>query len=62
MEENVSYANIARRKLQTQVYVPQPFLEETPLIQQPVIDSQKQILDLLMSMNQRLINLEKEKV
>ena len=62
MEENVSYANIAARKLQTQLYVQQPFLEKTPLIQQPVIDPQKQILDLLMSMNQRLINLEKEKV
>ena len=62
MEENVSYANIARRKLQTQVYVQQPFLENTPLIQQPVIDPQKQILDLLTSQNQRLINLEMQKV
>ena len=47
---------------QAQVNVQQPFSENSPLIQQPIRDPQKQIMDLLTSMNQRLINLEKEKV
>ena len=45
--------------------VQMPFLEQAPIVQQPFLGSQgnqKQILDLLLSLNQRMTNLEKVKI
>ena len=45
-----------------QVQVQDPFLEQNPQIQQPIVkeqqSNQKQILDLLVSLNQRMTTLE----
>ena len=46
------------------VQVQHPFLEQITNIQQPILgpqNDQKQTMDLLMSRNQRMINLEKGK-
>ena len=45
--------------------IQQPFLGQNNLVQQPSIgfqDNQKQIMDLLLSLNQRMTNLEKVKI
>ena len=47
------------------IQVQQPFLEKTNHVQQPFLgsqDNQKQIMDLLLSLNQRMTNLEKFKI
>ena len=46
------------------VQVQEPFIQPKTHIQQPIVEpqsNQKQIMDLLMSLNQRMINLVKQK-
>ena len=47
------------------VQVQEPFIVPKTHIQQPILEpqsNQKQIIDLLLSLNQRMINLEKQKI
>lgn len=47
------------------VQVQQPFLEQNSKVQQPIMEpqgNQSQILELLMSLNQRMTNLEKQRL